>query len=144
MDKHNREDKEFKKIYSLIQQNLVKSKQVIEKINQAYINLLTLQSFIYKKNEIIPRFNPQEKTDKIEPLSFVNIDLDELKNSLSRINTEAEVFLEQFVKVSDISYIQDTFSISYREFLGSIIHLLYQNEIEIKDFYGSNIVFKVN
>ncbi|MHA1147579.1 MAG: hypothetical protein ACTSR8_04990 [Promethearchaeota archaeon] len=144
LDKHNRENEEFKKIYSLIQQNLLKSKQVLEKINQAYINLFTLQTLIYKKKEIIPRFNYQEKTDKLEPLSLANVNLNKLKNTLKKINSEAEVQFEQFVRISDISYIQDTYSLSYRDFIGALIYLINEKEIEIIDFFGANIITDIH
>jgi hypothetical protein len=142
LDKHNRDEQEISKISPIIQQNLKNSKQIIEKINKSYLNLVNLNSIIIKGSEIIPRFNPTEKTDKIQPISFDDINFEELLEKLNDIDKKGEIIFKKLHKISSINQIQDAYSISYRKFLGSILYLLSNKSIEIRDYYGSSIMFR--
>lgn len=142
LDKHNRDEQEISKISPIIQQYLKNSKQILEKINKSYQNLVNINSIIIKGSEIIPRFNPIEKTDKIQPISLDDINFEELLEKLKDANNKGEIIFNKLHKISNINQIQDFYSISYRKFLGSIIYLLSNKSIEIKDYYGSNIIFR--
>ena len=142
LDKHNRDEQEIGKTSPIIQQNLQKSKQIIEKINKSYLNLLKINTIIVKDSEIIPRFNPNEKTDKIQPILLDNINLDKLLEKLNELNKNGVVIFNKLQRISNINQIQDFYSITYRKFLGSIMYLLSNKSIEIKDYYGSSIIFR--
>ncbi len=142
LDKHNRDEEEIGKISAIIQQNLSKSKEVIEKINKAYLNLIKLTSISIKGFKIIPRLNSQEKIDKIEPISVKDIKLDLLIDSLTKKNENYENLFKKLFQISNITQVQDIYSIPYRKFIGSLIYLLHNKTIQIEDHYGSCILFK--
>jgi len=52
LDKHNRDDKQIGKISILVEQSLSKTKDIIEKINESYVNLLNLNTMIIEDIEI--------------------------------------------------------------------------------------------
>ncbi len=143
LDKHNRDDKQIGKISVLVEQSLSKTKDIIEKINESYVNLLNLNTMIIEDIEIIPRFHIQEKTDKLQPISCSDTKCEHILESITKMNSKSEDIFEKFVKLSDIRQIQETFSIPYREFIALIIKLIQANQIQIEDHYGSNIIFKV-
>ncbi len=143
LDKHNREDKEIGKIALLVEQNISKTKEIVEKINKSYINMLNLDAIIINDSELIPRFHSQEKTDKLCPISFSDNECEEILKIINTTNGNKENLFEKFIKISDINQIQETFSISYRKFIASIIKLIQNNIIQIEDHYGSNVIFKV-
>lgn len=141
LDKHNREEDEFGKISLLIQQNLLKSKEIIEKINLSYQNLLSLEGMIIKDTEIIPIFHPQEKIDKLIPIPVSDINCEQVLEVLKKININRNIN-ERSIQFSDVNFIQDTFSMSYRTFFSSILYLIQNKRIMIDDYYGSNLIFE--
>ena len=143
LDKHNRDDKQIGKVSILVEQSLSKTKEIIEKINKSYVNLLNLNTMIIEDTEIIPWFHSQEKIDKLQPISYNDTKCEQILESITKMNSNSEDIFEKFVKLSDISQIQETFSIPYREFIASIIKLIQTNQIQVEDHYGSNIIFKV-
>ncbi len=141
--KHNRDDKEIGKIAILVEQNLSKTKEIVEMINKSYINMLNLDALIIKDSELIPRFHTQEKFDKLCPISFTDVECEAILKIINKINGNTENLFEKFIKISDINQIRETFSISYCKFIASIIKLIQNNLIQIEDHYGSNVIFKV-
>lgn len=141
LDKHSREEDEFGKISLLIQQSLSKSKEIIEKINISYQNLLNLEELIIKDTEIILRFHSQEKIDKLVPIPVNDINCEQVLEVLKKINFNKNV-IEKSIQFSDVNFIQDTFSLSYRTFFASILYLIQNKRFRIDDYYGSNIIFE--
>lgn len=142
LDKHNRNNKEIGRISGLIQQNLSKAKDIIEKINEAYRNLITLKSFIIKKSEIIPRFHHNETIDKLESLPLDASNCKSVLEIIKQLKMDNKNIIEDFIKISEINYIIGNLSMTYRNFIASIIYLIQNKKVLLKDYYGSNLIFE--
>ncbi len=143
LDKHNRNDEEFAKIASLIVQNLSRSKEVIERINKSYLNLITLKNFIIEDNQLIPHFQTNERIEDLDPIKFNDTEFQLLLETIRNFKMNSEYVIDQCVDLSDMNRIQDIFSIPYRKFLGMIIYLISKEVIEVSDYYGSKFLFSV-
>ena len=142
LDKHDRSEDDISKVAILIQQLLAKSKDIVEKINRAYINLINIKSFEIKKMVLNPKFKDKEKSEKISEISFKDVNFKDLKKILISINEKKKIF-DNFIDLSNTNKIQDIFSLSYEKFIASIFYLIRNEQIKVIDNFGPSIILNV-
>ncbi|MFO8018698.1 MAG: hypothetical protein R6U96_08695, partial [Promethearchaeia archaeon] len=117
LDKHNRKDDDLKEISTLIQQNVKISKEVVEKINRAYFKVIQQKTLILKKLNIMFRTGPNEKKDKLRPISINKDKNERILDFLNSLEREDPILFEKFISLSNRNFISETFGLSYRDFM---------------------------
>ncbi|MHA1455664.1 MAG: AAA family ATPase [Promethearchaeota archaeon] len=143
LEKHNRKEEDINKLAMLIQQSLLKSKTIIEKVNKAYINLINLHEIAIETNKIVPIFYSKENSENLNNISFDSNDLDIVVEILEK-NSRDERFFKKFIDISNYYSIQDKFSLSYNKFIACLIYLIRENRIIIQDTFGASLITKLN
>ncbi len=142
LEKHNRKDEDFTKIIPLIREYVLKTKIILEILNQTYVDILNLPNFIFNTQALIPRFHGSENCDNIPKIEFSQVLLKKLREEIEVINLN-EFFIDRFIDLGDQTTIAEDFSIDYRVFIGNLIKLVKDDSIAIKEQIGSTIQFKL-
>jgi len=139
LEKHNRTNEELAEISELIEHYLINSKKIIEKINESYSNLIQLTQIKIDESTLLPKFNSREDESELEPISLSKKQINELRQKIQAKNEENRNF-NNFFSISDENLIKSQLLFNYREFIGLLIYLMHNQEIEILEIRGSDVI----
>lgn len=145
-EKHERSDRALDDISITIKDQLHRSKSVVELMNYSYISLFEDMDNIYTdERDVYVLCNTKDFRKKnIVPIRFSQDDKQMVRNTLENHLRQKSKFRDRYIDVANRGKIQDLFNLYYPKVLGILLFLRKKNEISVKNYYGTFILFAFN